>query len=274
MSEETDPVSTGVVARESYYQRTGEHRYKPTQHAGGAWSADEMHFSPLAGLVVHAIDRHLAGRPGGAALARISYDILGRIALDECEITVETVRPGRTIELLEATVVIGERPVVRARAWLLASLDTSAVADSPQEPLPGPDELDPWRMAEAWEGGYIASIDVRRTPSVRRGRAAAWISSRLDLVADEPSSALASYIALVDTANGIAVQQDPAAWMFPNVDLTIHLHRGPRGPWTGLDTTVTFGPTGQGLTSTVLHDLTGPVGHATQILTVRPQPTA
>ncbi|WP_306185122.1 site-specific integrase [Streptomyces sp. MK5] len=32
----------------------------------------------------------------------------------------------------------------------------------------------------------------------------------------------------------------------------------------------TFGPAGQGLTSTVLHDITGPVGHAQQILTVRP----
>nr|WP_234439415.1 acyl-CoA thioesterase domain-containing protein [Streptomyces wedmorensis] len=83
---------------------------------------------------------------------------------------------------------------------------------------------------------------------------------------------LASYIALVDTANGIAVQQDPTVWMFPNLDLTIHLHRQQEGPWTGLDTTVAFGPTGQGLTSSVLHDVHGPVGQAEQILTVRPQP--
>src|SRR5689334_12433872 len=111
-SQEADPVTTGIAARESYYVRTGEHTYKPTAHAGGAWQADEQHFSPLAGLVVHAIDGHLAKRPGNLTLARISYDILGRLALDECEITVETLRPGRTIELLEATVAIGGRPVV------------------------------------------------------------------------------------------------------------------------------------------------------------------
>lgn len=263
-------MTTGVVARESYYERTGEHLYKPTAHAGGAWNTDEQHFSPLAGLVVHAIERHVATRPGNPALARISYDILGRIALDECEITVETVRPGRTIELLEAIVVIGGRPVVRARAWLLASLDTSSVADSPHERLPAPEELTPWAMNEEWNGGYVSSIEVRRMPPPRRGRTVAWLSSLADLVAGEPSSALASYIALVDTANGIAVQQDPTAWMFPNLDLTIHLHRQPQGPWTGLDTTVTFGPSGQGLTSSVLHDINGPVGHAEQILTVRP----
>ncbi|MDV9190781.1 thioesterase family protein [Streptomyces sp. SR27] len=265
-------MTTGIVARESYYERTGENRHKPTAHAGGAWSADEQHFSPLAGLVAHEIDRYLARRPGNLALARISYDILGRIALDECEITVETVRPGRTIELLEAVVLIDGRPVVRARAWLLASLDTSSVADSPVEPLPAPDTLEPWAMGAAWGGGYVSSIDIRRTPPARRGRTTAWVSSSLDLVAGEPSSPLASYIALVDTANGIAVQQDPTAWMFPNLDLTIHLHRQPRGPWTGLDTTATFGPTGQGLTSSVLHDVDGPVGRAEQILTVRPQP--
>ncbi|MFD8822645.1 thioesterase family protein [Streptomyces sp. NPDC059605] len=263
-------MSTSDAGPESYYERTGAGRYRPTVHAGGAWSTDEQHFSPLAGLVAHEIEQHLAERPGNLELSRISYDILGRIALDECEITVETVRPGRTIELLEATVVIGDRPVVRARAWLLSSQDTSSVADSPHERLPAPEELTPWAMDEEWNGGYVSSIDVRRLPPSRRGRTAAWISSRLDLVAGEPSSALASYVALVDTANGIAVQQDPEKWVFPNLDLTIHLHRRPRGPWTGLDTTVTFGPTGQGRTSSVLHDVDGPVGHAEQILTIRP----
>ncbi|MFF3227186.1 hypothetical protein ACFYV7_30615 [Nocardia suismassiliense] len=97
------------------------------------------------------------------------------------------------------------------------------------------------------------------------------MSTRLDLVADETSSPLAGYIALTDTANGIAVRQSPDAWMFPNVDLTIHLYRQPTGRWVGLDTTVIFGPTGQGLTSTILHDVSGPIGQAQQVLTVRPQ---
>jgi hypothetical protein len=58
--------------------------------------------------------------------------------------------------------------------------------------------------------------------------------------------------------------------MFPNVGLTVRLHRRPEGRWSGLDTTVTSGPVGQGVTSTVLHDVVGPLGHAQQILTVRP----
>lgn len=266
--------ATTDAANGSYYTRLDRHRYKPTVHASGAWDPDEQHFSPLGGLVVHALDRQLAERPGGGGLllSRISYDILGRLALDACEIRVETVRPGRTVELLEATVRIADRTVVRARAWLLAAVDTSAVAGDPGEPLTPPERLAPRALSDLWPGGYIASLDIRPLAPPRPGRTTAWVSTPLSLLAGEPSSPLASYLALVDTANGIAVRQPPTVWMFPNVDLTVHLHRQPVGGWTGLDTTVTFGPTGQGLTSTVLHDVTGPVGHAQQILTVRPQP--
>ncbi|MFJ8850716.1 thioesterase family protein [Streptomyces sp. NPDC102437] len=263
----------------SYYEPIDEHRYKPTAHASGAWDTDEQHFSPLGGLIVHAMDRHLAARPDSGpdsdpdrrpVLSRISFDILGRLALDECEIRVETLRPGRTIELIEAVALIAGRPVVRARAWLLASGDTTSVAGGPADRLTPPQALKSWPMSEVWPGGYIASLDVRPLAEPQPGRTTAWISTPLDLVAGQTASPLASYIALVDTANGIAVRESPTAWMFPNVDLTVHLHRRPEGRWTGLDTTVTFGPTGQGVTSTVLHDADGPVGHAQQMLTVRP----
>jgi hypothetical protein len=261
-------------ASNSYFERIDEHRYRPTRHAGGGWDPDELHFSPLGGLIVHAIDRHLAGRPHtGMVLGRISFDILGRLAADDCELRVETIRPGRTIELVEATVLVTARPVVRARAWLLTTLDTSAVAGGGPDRLTPPGALTTWSASSRWPGGYIASLDVRPLTAPQPGRTTAWICTELDLVAGEAASPLASYIALVDTANGIAMRQPPTAWMFPNVDLTIHLHRQPEGRWTGLDTTVVFGPTGQGLTSTVLHDTTGPVGHAQQILTVRPLPT-
>jgi acyl-Coa thioesterase superfamily protein/acyl-CoA thioesterase superfamily protein len=266
---------TSPVAADCYYERIDEHRYKPTVHAGGAWDPDEQHFSPLGGLIVHAIDRHLAAEPrDGLVLARISFDILGRLALEECEIRVETIRPGRTIELLEAVVLIGGRAVVRARAWLLATVDTEAVAAADAEPLSSPDTLTTWPLHEVWPGGYIGSVDIRPVGTPRAGRTTAWVSTALDLVAGEPSSATASFVALVDTANGIAVRAEPTEWMFPNVDLTIHLHRQPEAGWTGLDTTVTFGRTGQGVTSTVLHDVHGPVGHAEQMLTVRPVPGA
>lgn len=264
MTETTDPTT-------GYFERLGAHSFKPTADTSGAWRSDEQHFSPLGGLIVHEIEcvRAAAQRPD-LLLSRISFDILGKIDLDDFDVHVQTLRPGRTIELVEATVVIAERPVVRARAWFLATQDTSAVAGGAPAPLPAPESVEPWPISALWSGGFIASLNARTIEAPRPGRTTAWVSTSVGLVAGEPASALASYIALVDTANGIAARQKPTEWMFPNVDLTIHLHRRPQGRWTGLDTNVVFGSDGTGITSTVLHDTRGPLGRAEQILSVRP----
>ncbi|MFF1632801.1 thioesterase family protein [Leifsonia sp. NPDC058248] len=256
---------------DAYFEQVGETLFRPTPHAGGAWSDAEIHFSPLGGLVVHAIERHIAEHhDDDLVLSRISFDILGFLAAEVCEVRVETIRPGRTIQLIEATVLIAGRTAVRARAWYLSTIDTRSVAGGADDRLASPEDLGSHPLTAVWPGGFVASLDVRPIAPAQPGRAAVWLTSDLALVAGEEASGLASWIALVDTANGIAVRQSPDRWMFPNVDLSIHLHRQPEGRWVGMDTTVTFGPTGQGVTSTVLHDLAGPVGYAQQSLTVRP----
>ncbi|WP_030161120.1 thioesterase family protein [Glycomyces sp. NRRL B-16210] len=257
---------------DAYFVRLDEHRYRPTPLTGGAWSVTEQHISPMNGLVVHAVERFAAARGGdGLAVSRISVDILGVLDLDPFDIAVEVVRPGRTIELLEAVVTSGGRPAVRARVWRTTAQDTAAVAGGQDEPLPGPDGLKPWSMTDTWPGAYVASLDVRRIGTPEPGRARAWGSTAAALVAGEPVSDLARLIGLVDTANGLAVRRPPEEWLFPNVDLTIHLFRTPSGPWLGLDTSVVFGPGGLGVTSSALHDADGHFGHAHQALTLRPR---
>lgn len=257
----------------AYFERTGERRYRPTRHVGGAWSVTEQHISPMNGLVVHEVERLVAhrGDDDGKALARIGVDILGVLPMDEFELHLEVLRPGRTIELLEATVVTGDRAAVRTRIWRLARYDTDVVAGGAPDPLPPPDGLARWPLDTVWPGGYIASLDVRPLGQAAPGRTTAWIATDVELVADEEASDLARFCALIDTANGIAVRQPTDEWLFPNIEMTVHLHRQPVGRTVGLDTTVIFGPGGQGLTSSVLHDQQGPVGTAEQLLTIRPR---
>jgi hypothetical protein len=220
---------------------------------------------------VQALEDFVATRGGDRLqLSRINFEILGMIAAADFEVAVEVLRAGRTVELLEATMVVGERPVVRARAWRLVRLDTAAVAGGQPDPMPGPDAVAEWAASSVWRGGYIASVRIRPLPGREPGRARAWITTDVGLVRGEPSSDLARYVGLIDTANGIAVRQPPRTWMFPNVDLSVHLYRSPVWGWVGLDTTVVFGADGVGLTSSTLHDRLGPVGRAEQILTVRP----
>ena len=259
-----------MTGTESYYRRAAADLYDPTGHAQGAWSPEEQHIAPVAGLIAHAIDRH-DPRPD-LALAKLGYEILGFIPLRRTHVEVRTIRPGRTIEQLQAVASVEGREVVRATAWRLLRSDTSAVAGTHLPQLPDPESVPTLQGIAQWGGGFIESLEVRSAAPEEPGRGWAWLRTPLPLVADEHVGPTAGYVALVDTANGIATRVSPQHWVFPNVDLVVHLVARPEPGWVGLDTTVTFGSAGVGLTTTSLHDVTGPIGRAEQILTVRPAP--
>src|SRR5688572_31214441 len=163
----------------SYFERAGAGRFRPTAATGGAWAVDEQHIAPMTGLIVHAVEEFAAARGAdGLVVARISMDILGVLKLEEFEIRVEQVRPGRTVDLLEAVVIARGRPAVRARVWRMAELDTAAVASGQGPALPGPESLPGWAMSDGWPGEFITTLDVRPIGTVAPGRTTAWISTR------------------------------------------------------------------------------------------------
>lgn len=259
----------------AYFHRIGVHRtgnstFRATEHVGGAWDTAEQHIAPALGLLAHVVelDRD-ARRDDGLQVARLSYDILGTIPVDVVETDVRVVRAGRTIELVEASLGHNGRTAVLLRAWLMKPHDTTAYAATSYPRIPAPADMPGWDAAGVWPGGFIASAEVRRVHT-EPGRAAFWVRTPLPLVDNEPVSLLAASAGLFDIANGMAVRADPRQVAFPNLDLTAHLFAEPRGEWVGFDTTVSFGADGLGLTSSVLHDLTGPIGTVSQILTVRP----
>ncbi|MBJ7530348.1 MAG: thioesterase family protein, partial [Nocardioides sp.] len=141
-------MSRAVERPDRFFDRLGGGRFLPTDLTGGAWSTAEQHISPFVGLLVHEVERDAAARaagPTGAAggaramtVSRVSVDILGVIGPEEVQVDVEVLRPGRTIELVEATLRSAGRAAARARVWRLATGDTSVVAGGAGEPLPPP----------------------------------------------------------------------------------------------------------------------------------------
>lgn len=223
---------------------------------------------PISGLLTHAIES--CSPREDLALARVSFDILGVIHLDEVTAAAEVSRPGRTVELLEATLSERGRAVVRAHAWRLLRSDTTSLAAVAAAPMPGPDQGALWDGSQTWAGGFIRSLEIRVLPGWRPGNGRVWVRPTVPILDSVATADLPRFLGLVDTMNGVAVRADPETVAFPNTDLTIHLFRHPHGDWLGLDVEVTFGPDGVGMTSAVLHDETGPFGRALQILTVRP----
>ena len=251
----------------AYFTALGQGRYRSTEHAGGAWSAAEQHMGPLSGLLVHAL-QNCAPRPD-LSLSRVTFDILGAIPNGELEISAEVTRAGRTVELVVAQALAGGRTVVRATGWRLLRSDTADLAGQDAPPLEPRHDAETFAASDIWPGGFIRSLEFRPVGPRRPGRGAMWLRSKVALLDGAKSSPLAGMFALIDTANGVAVRASPAELYFPNVDLTVHLFRSPAGSWLGLDTQVSFGPDGVGLTASVLHDDGGPFGRAAQILTLR-----
>ena len=132
----------------SYFQRLSETTFVPTVHVGGAWKEDEQHVSPLFGLLAHIIETdHARRRPDAPlTLARASYDTLGVIPMAEFDVATRVLRPGRTIELVEATLSQNGRSALTLRAWMLQTGDTEALAGSALPIMP--------RLAEVAGPGF------------------------------------------------------------------------------------------------------------------------
>ncbi len=69
---------------------------------------------------------------------------------------------------------------------------------------------------------------------------------------------LARLAATADFGNGVGAALPFERFLFINADLTIHLHRQPRGEWIGIDARTLLHPGGTGLAESVLHDVHGP----------------
>src|ERR1700735_356582 len=90
----------GDAYPDAYYVRLGEQRFVSTLHSQGAWQPGEQHLAPASGLVLAEAERRL---PSDKLVSRVCFDVLGVIHSGEFTIDVDVVRPGRSIELIEAS---------------------------------------------------------------------------------------------------------------------------------------------------------------------------
>ncbi len=205
-------------------------------------------------------------------IARFTCEILGAIPVGELTVAARLVRPGRSVELLEATAIAGDREVARASAWRV--LRTADAAVPSRLPAPGglPDEPS-MRPPRSWVDGYLSAIEWRpvRGGFTAAGPATVWARMRYPLVTDEEPSPLERVLATADSGNGVSWELDMSRWHFINPELTVHLHREPVGEWICLDAQTVISPGGAGLATSVLSDLDGPVGVGAQSLLIAPR---
>jgi hypothetical protein len=252
---------------EAFYEPLGDGRFRSTEHTAGPWDVRSQHAGPPAALLGRALEG--TDPREGTLLARVTFEILGPVPVAEVEVESQVVRPGRTVELLEAQLSAGGRPVMTARAWRLPSTEAPAAGASPA-PVRRPDEETP----PPHDFGYGHAVELRFAAGgwFEHGPATAWTRLKVGVVPGEEPSPLQRVLAVADSGNGISAVMSWDEWLFINPELTVHVLRPPAGDWVVLDAATTIATGGAAVARSVLSDEAGPVAYGAQSLLVAPRP--
>jgi hypothetical protein len=263
-------VAVGAVTPEALYDRDGAGRFLPTELTRGPWNPDHQHAGPPAAILARAIEETSTIVAGQTS--RLSFDILAPVPLAPLEVTSRTLRGGRRIEQIEATMESEGKVRMRATAWRMRANETPEVA-TPEPPPPPPSEA----MSSgfnAWPGdteiAYRDALEWRwiHGSFAEPGPACVWSRVKYPLVAGEEITPLARLLVMADAASGISAVLPWNEYLFVNLDLGIHLERPPRGEWMAMDAETRIGALGAGQCTSVLSDGLGRVGTSTQTLLV------
>jgi len=280
---------------DSIFLAEGE-RFMPTEHARGPWDQQALHGGAPAALITAAFQ----GMQPGAELpiARLGFELLRPIPFAPLSLSTRIVRPGRRVQELAGELYSGEELICRASAMRVQEVPQGLPrvaapphlggppaertrAAAPQRepaacadpPMPGPRAGRLFRFAldDSDHASFAASAMEMRWLSDpgELGPGRVWMRLRHPLVPGQELTPMARLAATADFGNGVSAALAFEHYVFINADLTIHLHRPPRGEWIGLDARTLLAGGGTGLAESVLHDVHGAVGRAFQTLVVQ-----
>jgi hypothetical protein len=252
----------------AFFVPLGDGRYQATERTSGPWDARHMHAGPPSALLTGLLER--TAPRDDMALARVTVEILGPLAIGEVEIETSVERPGRSVELLAGELRAGGRPVLRARAWRVLGSPVGTPLEAPVA-LPGIAEPPPQALGETF--GYAHAVEWRWVQGgwEDRGPATVWTRMKIPLVEGEEPTPRQRVLVVADSGNGASNVLDWGRYLFINTELTVHFTREPVGEWVLLDASTEIAEGGAGLASSVLSDRSGPVARGAQALFIAPR---
>ena len=209
----------------------------------------------------------------GFQVGRVVFEILRPVPIGEVRVETRVLRPGKKVQLVEASLSADGGELMRATAWVLRKaeleLPEEAIADDPAPQ--GPEEgWVPEFFPTGSDEGYQTGMEFRAVAGafLEPGPAAFWLRMRHPLVEGQEPTALQRALIAADVGNGISAVLDYHRYVFINVDLTVHFERMPEGEWVCVDAITRPQPTGIGTAESVLSDTRGRIGRAAQSLLI------
>jgi hypothetical protein len=266
--------STTESMPSSAYTALGGDSYRPSALTRGPWHPDHQHAGPPIALLCRAIDT-AALKLGLTHLSRLTANLLRPVPLRDLMIEVTTHYVGRNSGHFSARIIVDGKEVANVTALAQRENDVKLPDGLPGHPLShaprGLDDSPPARFPFGNKLlGYADLVDTRIARGVlSKGPCAIWFRLRHPLLGDEEPSAYQRVAVAADSGNGISAILDFTRYSFLNLDLTINLLRKPIGEWICLDARTCLGSNGCGLAESMLYDVHGLIGRATQSLAIR-----
>lgn len=246
--------------------------YVPTSLTTGPWSPDAQHGGAPSALLVHAIEA--VDAPVPVQIARLSFELLRPVPLTPLRIRTDVLRPGKKVQLVQASLLADDTEVVRATALRIRRADLPVPPEArPDDPTPPGHEHG---QSLSFPGappaeGLTFHRDANEILFVdggfdRPGPATGWIRLRYPVVAGHPTTPTMRLAGAADFGNGFSWAVPRGEWLFINPDLTVHVVREPVGEWICLRSTTLPGDTGVAAAESALYDAQGRVGRSVQSL--------
>jgi hypothetical protein len=249
-------------------------RYRSTGHTVGPWDPHHQHAGPPTALLARAMGK-LGHTPPAGLLARLTAEILAPIPVTDLLVRASVQRPGRRVAWVTSQLAAADSadtPLVQASGWVLRrSPAPLRLPVTPDEPAPGAGT--PQDPPKGWVGGYLQAVEwsLVQGSFAEPGPVTVWTRLLVGLVDDESPTGVERAAVVADAGSGISAVADPQTTLFVNTELSIHLHREPRGPQVWMAARTVLNRHGIGLAETVLGDAQGSVGRAAQALFVEPR---
>ncbi len=256
---------------EAFYTPNGAGSFVASELTRGPWDPGAQHAGPPSALLGREIEE-LVGSDE-FQVGRVVLEILRPVPIGEVRIESRVLRPGKRVQLVEASLSGESGELMRATAWLLrvseVEMPAEAVAEdaAPQGPEEG---WTPEFFATGQSVGYHTAMDWKAVAGafLEPGPATVWMRMRHPLVAGEEPTPLQRALIAADVGNGISAVLDWRQYVFINVDLTVHFERMPEGDWVCVDAVTRPQPSGIGTAESVLSDTRGRIGRAAQSLLI------
>ncbi|HYM67690.1 MAG TPA: thioesterase family protein [Patescibacteria group bacterium] len=257
---------------EAIFEPAGDGVYRATEAALSPWSDQMLHGGPPAMLMAREIERFPTDRP--MFVTRLTVELLRPVGTALLAVRSRLLRPGRKVQLVEASLWSGDVEVARATAVRIRAMDMVVPVDGTPLPHEPPESLiaplTDWRTGPAY---HKIGVEVRvpSDPSGDLGPGWAWFRLRLPVVPGEEPSGLQRICAVADFPNGISRIVDPNVMTFVNPDMTLYVHRLPVDEWVMLDAKTWLEPHGTGMAEGAIYDRRGRLGRSVQSLLVEPR---